>query len=44
MTSLKISERKYGLWPKHIRLAFAPSRNVRHGKETFELIAGKEGI
>ena len=38
--SLKVSERKYGAWPKHIRSLFEPSRTVRPGKETFELIAG----
>lgn len=38
--SLKVSERKYGAWPKHIRALFEPSRTVRPGKETFELIAG----
>lgn len=42
--SLKVSERKYGSWPKHIRSLFEPSRTVRPGKETFELIAEKEGI
>jgi hypothetical protein len=38
--NLKVSERKYGAWPKHIRALFEPSRTVRPGKETFELIAG----
>ena len=38
--SLKVSERKYAAWPKHIRALFEPSRTVRPGKETFELIAG----
>lgn len=38
--TLKVSERKYGAWPKHIRALFEPSRTVRPGKETFELIAG----
>ncbi len=42
--SLKVSERKYGAWPKHIRSLFEPSRTVRAGKETYELTAGKEGI
>lgn len=42
--SLKVSERKYGSWPKHIRSLFEPSRTVRPGKETFELIVKKEGI
>jgi hypothetical protein len=42
--SLKVLESKYGAWPKHIRSLFEPSRTVRAGKETFELIAGKEGI
>jgi len=38
--SLKVSERKYGSWPKHIRVLFEPSRTVHPGKETFELVAG----
>jgi hypothetical protein len=42
--SLKVPERKYGSWPKHIRSLFEPSRTVRAGKETFELISGKEGF
>ena len=42
--SLKVSERKYGSWPRHIRSLFEPSRTVRAGKETFELIVEKEGI
>jgi hypothetical protein len=42
--SLKVSERKYGSWPAHIRSLFEPSRTVRAGKETFELIVEKEGI
>lgn len=42
--SLKVSERKYGCWPKHIRLLFEPSRTVRAGKETFELISEQEGV
>ena len=42
--SLKVSERKYGSWPKHIRCLFEPSRTVRAGKETFELIVKKEDI
>ena len=42
--SLKVSERKYGSWPTHIRSLFEPSRTVRAGKETFELIVEKEGI
>ena len=42
--NLKVSERKYGSWPTHIRSLFEPSRTVRAGKETFELIVEKEGI
>jgi hypothetical protein len=40
--SLKVSERKYGSWPKHIRDAFDPARTVRAGKETFELMTGED--
>jgi hypothetical protein len=36
--SLKVSERKYGSWPAHIRKAFEPCRTVHAGKETFQLI------
>lgn len=41
--SLKVAERNYTSWPKHIRSLFEPSRTVRAGKETFELIVEKEG-
>jgi hypothetical protein len=41
--SLKVAERNYTSWPKHIRLLFEPSRTVRAGKETFELIVEREG-
>lgn len=41
--SLKVSERKYGSWPDHLRKAFEPCRTVHPGKETFQLIvAGGE--
>ena len=42
--SLKVAERNYTSWPKHIRSLFEPSRTVRAGKETFQLIVEKEGI
>ena len=42
--SLKVAERNYTSWPKHIRALFEPSRTVRPGKETFQLIADKGGI
>lgn len=42
--SLKVSERKYGAWPSHIRTLFAPARTVRPARQTFQLIAGKEGL
>ena len=41
--SLKVAERNYTSWPKHIRSLFEPSRTVRAGKETFQLIVEKEG-
>ena len=41
---LKLSERKYASWPKHIRALFEPSRTVRPGKESIRLIAETEGI
>ena len=36
-TSLKVSERKYGAWPAHIRTAFEAARTVKTGKPTFVL-------
>jgi len=39
--SLKVSERKYGSWPAHIRKAFEPCRTVHPGKETFQLIVAR---
>ncbi|MCA3559898.1 MAG: hypothetical protein IOC82_02575 [Aestuariivirga sp.] len=42
--SLKVSERKYGSWPTHIRSLFEPARTVRAGKETFELLVEQEGV
>ncbi len=41
--NLKVAERNYTSWPNHIRSLFEPSRTVRAGKETFELIVEKEG-
>jgi len=38
--TFKVSERRYGAWPPHIRKLFEPARTVRTGKETFQLIAG----
>lgn len=35
--SFKVSERKYGAWPSHIRAAFESARTVRVGKATFKL-------
>jgi hypothetical protein len=42
--SLKVAERNYTSWPNHIRSLFEPSRTVRAGKETFQLIVEREGI
>lgn len=36
-TSFKVSERKYGAWPAHIRSAFEAARTVKTGKPTFVL-------
>lgn len=41
---LKVSERKYASWPKHIRALFEPSRIVRPGNESIRLIVETEGI
>ncbi len=41
--SFKVSERKYGGWPSHIRRAFEPARTVRAGVQSFRLIAEKGG-
>lgn len=36
-TSFKVSERKYGAWPAHIRTTFEAARTVKTGKPTFVL-------
>jgi len=36
-TAFKVSERKYGAWPAHIRAAFEAARTVKTGKPTFTL-------
>ncbi|TAN59658.1 MAG: hypothetical protein EPN20_14715, partial [Magnetospirillum sp.] len=35
--TFKVSERKYGAWPAHIRTAFEAARTVKAGKPTFVL-------
>ena len=40
--SFKVSERKYGAWPSHIRSAFEAARTVRVGKPTFKLTMNTE--
>lgn len=40
--SFKVSERKYGAWPSHIRSAFEAARTVRVGKPTFKLTLNTE--
>ena len=40
--SFKVSERKYGAWPSHIRSAFQAARTVRVGKPTFKLSQNDE--
>ncbi|CAA7614922.1 hypothetical protein [Magnetospirillum sp. SS-4] len=35
--AFKVSERKYGAWPAHIRTAFEAARTVKTGKPTFAL-------
>jgi hypothetical protein len=40
--SFKVSERKYGAWPSHIRSAFEAARTVRVGKPTFQLSRNNE--
>ena len=35
--AFKVSERKYGAWPAHIRAAFESARTVKTGKPTFSL-------
>ena len=42
--SFKVSERKYGAWPSHIRLAFEAARTVRIGKPTFKLQLSTEAV
>ena len=41
-TTLKVSERKFGSWPGHIRSAFEAARTVRVGKPTFKLSLNNE--
>ena len=40
--SFKVSERKYGAWPSHIRSAFQAARTVRVGKPIFKLSLNEE--
>jgi hypothetical protein len=40
--TFKVSERKYGAWPSHIRSAFDAARTVRVGKPTFKLTLSTE--
>lgn len=35
--ALKVPERKFAVWPAHIRAAFAPARTVKTGKPMFVL-------
>jgi hypothetical protein len=35
--AFKVSERKYGAWPAHIRTAFEAARTVKSGKPSFVL-------
>ena len=42
--SFKVSERKYGAWPSHIRSAFEAARTVRVGKPTFKLNLTTEAV
>lgn len=41
--AFKVSERKYGSWPSHIRKAFEHARTVRAGAQSFQLIAENGG-
>jgi hypothetical protein len=36
--SFKVSERKYGAWPKNIRIAFEAARKLRVGKASYKLV------
>lgn len=40
--SFKVSERKFGAWPSHIRSAFEAARTVRVGKQSFKLTLSAE--
>lgn len=35
--AIKVPERKYTAWPENIRVAFAPARTVKTGKQSFVL-------
>ena len=40
--AIKVPERKYTAWPENIRVAFAPARTVKTGKQTFRLSLSQE--
>jgi hypothetical protein len=42
--AFKVSERKYGSWPSHIRRAFEPARTVRAGAQSVRLIVENGGL
>ena len=41
-TAIKVPERKFAAWPRHIRSAFEDARTVRVGKPTFRLSMNNE--
>jgi hypothetical protein len=40
-TTFRVSERKYGAWPRAIREGFEAARTVKPGKPTFRLVVGE---
>lgn len=42
--SIKVPERKYAAWPKHIRSAFEKARTVRIGKPSYKILMDWEAV
>ena len=40
---LKVSERRFAAWPRHIRQVFEPARTVQAGAQSFRLTTGPRG-
>ena len=40
---LKVSERRFAAWPRHIRQVFEPARTVQAGAQSFRLTTDSAG-